>query len=61
MCVKHNDLNNRDLIGLYCPARDRPVGFDIPAYRLPGEDAGFGESHCVGAPVVKLVMTMLWM
>jgi hypothetical protein len=61
MSVKHDDLDYRDLTGLYCQARDRPVGSDIPARPLPGEDLGFGESLCVGAPVVKLVMTMLCM
>ncbi len=47
MSVKHDDLEDQDLTGLYCPARDRPAGFDILAGRLPGEDVGFDESHCV--------------
>jgi len=61
MSVKDDDLDDRDLTGLYCPARDRSGDSDIPARRLPGEDVGFDESNCAGTPAVKLVMTMLWM
>ena len=63
MSVKDDDLDDRDLTGLYCPARDRPAGSDIP-----DRPVGFlvrmlalMRVIALGTPVVKLVMTMLWM